>query len=90
MKPFRAQAWWIEYAHCDAADEGQELAAELCRRCANASVVCLDSPALVAEVVSVAELYWPADRAIPAHFARYAGSVIKRGRKWLKDFYTDS
>lgn len=86
-KPFRVSCNWIEWAHGPGAADGQSKALALTQRAISSGrdyiTIEADRADLVRELVSVAELYYPADGSIEWYQAAYAGSLIKRGRRWL-------
>jgi hypothetical protein len=88
-KPLRVSAEWIEYAHGPGSEDGQPLATQLCDLLSPASAVMVDDPDLVAEIVSVAELY-TSDTHVQEDdrlwFRGYPKNIIRRGRAWLAKY----
>jgi hypothetical protein len=88
-RPFRVLAEWIEFAHWEDAQRGRPPAARLIAEPVDGGRVSLIDPALVAEVVAVAERI-AADPESPVRrderlwFRLYAASIAKRGKQWLR------
>lgn len=89
-KPFRVSAEWLAYAHGPGADDDQPTAMELVALVAGeggAVLVPADRRDLVAEIVSVAELYDGGSSVQDDDrlwMRAYPGQVIRRGRAWLQ------
>lgn len=82
MKQFQVSADWIDYAHGPGAESGQPLATTLVNL--PGRTVKISDPALVREIVSVAELYTGCRDDDPT-ISRRAASIIKRARAWLRE-----
>lgn len=85
MKPFRVSADYIEWAHSSAAEDGHDLAIELCElpvHPAASPYVLVADPRLVFEIADVAELYVGGERG---DNDRRAARVRARALRWLAD-----
>jgi len=89
MKPFAVANQWIDYAHGPGAEDGQPMATELVDMVTSndgSTLIPANRADLVAELVSVAELY---DGGTSVQdddrlwFRGYPKKIIRRGRAWL-------
>ena len=85
---YRFPSDWIDYAHGPGAESGQPLARELCDLATGTYFYLDETKAhLVREIISVAELYCPAERGADReerNRAKRAAWIIQRGRDYLE------